>query len=363
VVTAPRVSLVATILNERASLDEWLACIDLQEHRANEVIVVDGGSSDGTWEALCAWRRCDPSVIRLRVPGATIARGRNVAIEAATGEIIAVTDAGTRAESDWLRRLVAAFADECVDVASGFFVPELRTRWERALAATTLPDAPEIKPHRFLPSSRSIAFRASWWRLGVRYPEWLDYCEDIVFDLALQRAGARIRFIPDAVVSFRVRPTPRTHALQYFRYARGDGKAGLFARRHVLRYSAYIGAIVVARRSRREFWAVFAMLGAFYLRRPLTRLAVRDRRSGIPIEDTLRTALLIPPIRLLGDVSKMLGYPVGLAWRQSHMGGLGWRTGWRRVTPAGRLWRPGWRSIGSPGATSSRADESPADSR
>ena len=35
--------------------------------------------------------------------------------------------------------------------------------------------------------------RAVWERVGG-YPEWLDYCEDLVFDLALRHAGCRFAF-------------------------------------------------------------------------------------------------------------------------------------------------------------------------
>ena len=47
--------------------------------------------------------------------GAGIAHGRNLAIEATTCELIAVTDAGVRLEPDWLETLVSALRGD-VDV-------------------------------------------------------------------------------------------------------------------------------------------------------------------------------------------------------------------------------------------------------
>ena len=201
VTSGPRVSLIATVLNEGDSLAEWLAALERQSLAPDEIVIVDGGSTDDTWRKLNDWRPAVP-VTLLRCPGSTIAGGRNTAIDAATGAIIAVTDAGTVADVQWLQRLVEALADERVDVAAGFFTPVLETGWQRALAATTLPDVSEVDGERFLPSSRSVAFRRAWFDAGVRYPVWLDYCEDLVWDLTLRRAGARFVFVPDALVEF-----------------------------------------------------------------------------------------------------------------------------------------------------------------
>ena len=51
-------------------------------------------------------------------------------------------------------------------------------------STTTLPDQTDIDPARFLPSSRSVAFRREVFDRTGGYPEWLDYCEDLLFDMA-----------------------------------------------------------------------------------------------------------------------------------------------------------------------------------
>src|SRR3712207_6085656 len=50
-----RVALIATVLNEAASLDDLLASVAAQTRPPDEVVIVDGGSTDGTWERLQAW--------------------------------------------------------------------------------------------------------------------------------------------------------------------------------------------------------------------------------------------------------------------------------------------------------------------
>ena len=326
----PRISLVATILNEAVTIEDLLASIAAQTRQPDEIVIVDGGSTDGTPAILARWAARLPLRVVSQV-GANISAGRNAGIAAARGEIIAVTDAGVRLEPDWLAHLVAPFAagDDAPAIVAGFFAPDPRTPFERAMGATVLPTLADLDPATFLPSSRSIAFRKSAWGRVGGYPEWLDYCEDLIFDLALRDAAVPLVFVPAAIARFRPRGTPRAFWHQYFRYARGDGKAGLFARRHAIRYGTYAGLLAVVLGGRRypALWSLVVLGGAAYLRRPYRRLAPWLARLGT----TERIAAIgfVPAIRLIGDLAKMAGYPVGLVWR------------WRRYGL-----RRDWRSIG-----------------
>ncbi len=327
-----RVSLVATVLDEAASLPAWLRSIEAQTRQPDEVVIVDGGSTDGTWEALQSWGAETPGASVRRWAGANIAQGRNAAIKHANGELIAVTDAGTTLDARWLERIIATIeAGPLVDVASGFFLPDFRGRFERAIAATVLPALDDVDPERFLPSSRSVAFRRSAWAGVGGYPEWLDYSEDLVFDLALRRAGYRFAFAPDAVVKFRPRPGLAAFFTQYYRYARGDGKADLWRWRHAARYAAYSLGPALLWRGRRSPVAIglAAAAAALYLRRPIERLVgLRIADCGLRNEGARHDAgfprsqsafvgalALVPIIRVVGDVAKMLGYPAGVLWR------------------------------------------------
>ena len=62
-----------------------------------------------------------------------------------------------------------------------------------------------VDPERFLPSSRSVAFLKADWAACDGYPEWLDYCEDLVYDLALRERYGQFAFAPRALVHFRPR--------------------------------------------------------------------------------------------------------------------------------------------------------------
>ncbi len=328
-----RVSVVATVLNERANVDRLLRSLAAQTRPPDEVVICDGGSSDGTVERIreladeLASRL--PAVRVLAAPGANISRGRNVAIEAAAGPIIAVTDAGVRLAPNWLEELTLAWArpnDPPLAVA-GFFLPDVQGAFETAMAATVLPQRNEINPESFLPSSRSVAFTRQAWQQVGGYPEWLDYCEDLLFDFGINdlrtRRASGFDWAPDALVYFRPRTSLRSFWTQYSRYARGDGKADLWRKRHAIRYLTWLVAVPLL--VGHALWGRFArwlgwvaLLGglALYCLRPIRRLLALRSEAALSPAQTLQALGLIPLIRLTGDWAKMAGYPVGLLWRR-----------------------------------------------
>jgi hypothetical protein len=90
-------------------------------------------------------------------------------------------------------------------VVAGFFLPDVHTPFEIAMGATVLPQLKDIDPAKFLPSSRSVAFTKTAWQAVGGYPEWLDYCEDLIFDFALRDKFGAFAFAPEAIAYFKPR--------------------------------------------------------------------------------------------------------------------------------------------------------------
>ncbi len=312
-----KVSVIATIKNEGQAIRRLLDSLTIQTRPPDEVVFVDGGSTDHTVEVLESYADVLPLRVLVR-PGCNISEGRNAAIAEAEGEVIASTDAGVRLSPNWLEELVRPFeSQDEVQVVSGFFVADPQTTFETAMGATILPALEDIDPERFLPSSRSVAFRKGAWERAGRYPEWLDYCEDLVFDFRLRDLYGPFPFVPEAVAHFRPRSDLGAFFVQYYRYARGDGKANLWPKRHALRYFVYLCAapvLFVLGLWRGHFWLFLLGSGfAAYLWPPYGRL--RPMMASLSPGERIKAVLWVPVIRVTGDVAKMIGYPVGWFWR------------------------------------------------
>ncbi len=327
-------SVIITVKNEASTIGQLLDSLAAQTLQPDELIICDGGSADGTPDILRAEKRLPLTVI-LR-PGANISQGRNAAIQAASGDVIAVTDAGVRLDPHWLEELISNFRFKIQNgdsltvlpnleseilnfksnVVSGFFVADPQMPFEVALGATILPQLADINPASFMPSSRSVAFTKAAWQAVGGYPDWLDFCEDLVFDFALRKLGPFV-FAPKAIAHFRPRQSLGAFFKQYYQYARGDGKANLFLKRHIIRYFTYLiaaplvwltGALISP-----WWWGLYLLAGPFMFLTPYKRLLTLWHTLS-PAQK-IQAGLWIPVIRITGDLAKMLGYPVGVGWR------------------------------------------------
>ena len=318
-----KVSIISTVKNEGENIRHLLDSILEQTLLPDEVVICDGGSTDNTLEILAEYQQWLPLKL-ISAPGSNISQGRNRAIAIAAGPIVAVTDAGVVLSPRWLEHLARPLVSGEAVATSGWFEADPYTDFEVVMGATVLPTLSDIEPEKFLPSSRSVAFLKSAWEAIGGYPEWLDYGEDLVFDLALRQRYGSFAFAERAVAYFRPRGSLKSYFRQYYNYARGDGKANLWPLRHGIRYATYLLALpVILRliwRARWQGW-LFLVLGiGAYSRRPAERLW--DDTWGWRPPARARAFGLIPIIRFVGDVAKMVGYPVGLVWRLKNRGSI-----------------------------------------
>ncbi len=297
-----KVSLVATVKDASGAIDAFLRSVAEQSRAPDEVVVVDGGSTDGTLSRL----RGAPGITLIEEPGANIARGRNLAIAAAAHEVLAVTDADCVLEPGWLEALLAPL-EAGADVAMGFYLPIADGFLESCMACVNLPDAEEIDEVTFMPSARSVAFRREAIEAAGGYPEWLDIGEDRYVDHRWRELGLAMRFVPGAIVHWRLRASLRETWVQYFRYARGDAIAGMHADRHALRFAVYgAGLFAWGSRGRLRKAATVAAGGA-YVAGPVRRALVR---FDDPIQRAAAVAA-IPGLMAFLDLAKMAGCLAG----------------------------------------------------
>lgn len=187
--------------NAEATLGRCLEALVRQDlQQPFEVIVVDDGSEDET-AAIAARAGAPVRLIGQSRQGQAAAR--NVGVAAATGELLAFTDADCFPRPDWLREGVAALATAEMAQGAVRADPEAnRGPFDRTV---------EVGAENGLYETANLFVRRSLFdRLGG-FEDWLpargkQLAEDLWFGWRARRAGARIAFCRHVLVDHAVFP-------------------------------------------------------------------------------------------------------------------------------------------------------------
>jgi succinoglycan biosynthesis protein ExoA len=137
-VTQPSlISIIAPMLNEAGQIERFVDDVADQDFSGDvEVIVADGGSTDGSVERLkAAAERRGLALTVLGNPSGWVSQGLNACIKQARGNLLVRLDCHSRYPSDYLRCCALAAEEESdALVVGGVIVAEGRTPMERAVA-------------------------------------------------------------------------------------------------------------------------------------------------------------------------------------------------------------------------------------
>ncbi|MBE9582946.1 glycosyltransferase family 2 protein [Mucilaginibacter sp. JRF] len=118
------ISVVVPLYDEVESLPEltsWIARV-MDEHKFSyEVILVDDGSKDGSWEMICRLKRSNPNLrgVKFRRNYGKSA-ALNVGFEAAQGNVVITMDADLQDSPDEIPELYRRIVEEHYDLISGW---------------------------------------------------------------------------------------------------------------------------------------------------------------------------------------------------------------------------------------------------
>lgn len=221
-----KISLITTVYNEENNIKDFLDSIFSMTIIPDEIVIVDAGSKDKTQNIISEYREKYPIIKLIISKGCNIAKGRNIAIQNSTFDIIAVTDAGCVIDKNWFRNITKPFDDEEVDVVSGWYKPLIKNKFEEYTKPLLFEKLESINRDEFLPSSRSIAFRKNIFDKSGGYPEFLTFAgEDTLFDRKLKKIGAKFIFAENAIVLWEPRSDLKSFKKQIYLYSLGDGEA------------------------------------------------------------------------------------------------------------------------------------------
>jgi len=241
-----KISLIATIFNEENSIKNFLDSILLQSKNPDEIVLVDGGSTDRTIEGIKKYEsriKKKKITFKLIVKIGNRSKGRNEAIRNAASDIIVCSDAGNILDKNWLKNISKPFEDKSVDVVAGYYKGLAKNVFQKCLIPYVLVMPDQVNPKNFLPATRSIAFKKSIWKKAGGFPEEYNHNEDYVFAKRLEKIKTKIIFAKEAIVYWLPRNNFKDAYIMFFRFAFGDAEAGLWRSKVFLIYLRYIFAI------------------------------------------------------------------------------------------------------------------------
>lgn len=294
-----RVSLVVPVRDEEAGVGELIAGIAAQTRQPDEVLIVDGGSRDRTIELLREATTRVPALRVVEAGDATPGRGRNVGIDAATYDWIALTDAGNRLEPEWLERLVAAARrDPSIKVVYGNFEIATGSFFESCAALAYPPPKQERPGGRIRgPFIASSLLRREVWRQVGGFPD-LRAAEDLMFMDEIARRGFKTAWEPRATVWWHLRPTLASTYAKFVLYSRHNVWAGHARHWHygVARQYAFILA----------FLALAALHSAWWFLMPALWIVARAARGIERRREGASLSYAYNPVRFGGVMLTLL---------------------------------------------------------
>jgi glycosyltransferase involved in cell wall biosynthesis len=241
------VSVCITVLNEENTIQRLLSSLSHQTTSINEIVLVDGGSTDGTLEAINGFLESQNTKSQKKIPvhvysiKGNRSIGRNFAISHAKNNWIAITDAGCIPHKNWLAELIHQQQISKAKVIAGYYDAISSTPFEEAQVPYVLVMPDNVNPQSFLPATRSLLIHKSIWKKAGKFDETLSDNEDYSFAKKIAHI-ATISFAKAAKVSWLPRKNFSQFHTMIFRFARGDIQAGIIRPKVILIFLRYLFA-------------------------------------------------------------------------------------------------------------------------
>jgi len=223
----PRVSLLVAIRNEAEHIADLIASIKAQGYPADmlEVIILDGGSTDGTGEIVRKLIDRCPNFQLVENPKTIQSAAWNLGIEMCTGEIISIVSGHVTLAPDYVSTAVATLQRTGADMVGGTIRAVSDTRIGEAIAlAMSHPFGVGGARHRYTDREEEtdsvfmgFCHRSVYEKIGG-YDEELVRNQDDEFSYRLTRAGGRILCNPEIKSYYHSRSTYKSLWEQYFHY-------------------------------------------------------------------------------------------------------------------------------------------------
>jgi len=242
------ISLVIPVKDEEASIDGLLKSVMSQTLPPREIVIADGGSRDRTTAIIESYIGKGSPIKLIKADRAFPGKGRNIAIEAAASDLIAMTDAGIVLDKDWLNELLRPFKEDPeVEVVYGSYEPVTDSLFKECFALLAL-SAPVLINGRRTRSyfvASSMIKRKVWSAVGG-FPDFRA-AEDKIFIDRIRDGRFKTAFAAGAKVYWNIPGGFREAFRKTSLYSMHDLIAGRFRDWHRSVLFMYLcGAVMLA---------------------------------------------------------------------------------------------------------------------
>jgi glycosyltransferase involved in cell wall biosynthesis len=233
----PLVTVIVPMLNEVHHIDQCLDGFAAQDYPLDrlEVLVVDGGSSDGSRQRVEGRARSQPWIRTADNPRRKAAAAFNVGVSAARGDVICLFSAHGVPDADYVTQSVNALRETGAAGVGGRYVHEGEDAGSRAIGLAMVSPFGMASPHRFSTQRREVDtishpayVRGPLVAVGA-FDETLERNSDYELNFRLRADGGSLVFDPRIGSIYRPRPSLRALARQFWWYGRWKARV---ARRH-----------------------------------------------------------------------------------------------------------------------------------
>jgi len=321
---SPNVSIIVPCYNEASTIGGLLEAISSQTHaiEETEVVIADGGSTDGTREAIDDSARNHPR-LQLKVvdnPGRSIPAALNLAVAASRGAVVIRLDAHSTPEPDYVERCLETLERrQAANVGGLWEIKPGRDTWIARGIAAAAAHPLGAGDARYRTSGSEVpvetvpfgAYPRDWLDRVGQFNEDLLTNEDYEYNERIRRLGGVVWFNPAIRSAYLARGSLLALSRQYARY-------GFWKARMLLRFPASL-------RLRQALPPLFVLSSlALLVSIPFVRFAP----AALAVEWGAYAAILLSAGLVEGvrrrSASMLVGFPLAVAAMHLAWGGAFW---------------------------------------